>query len=297
MGEESMSEDSQPASQFLAFLSRHLVALVVEYDAIDDEGKGYHRGALVYSGFVLSLHDRWFWVTAGHCIWNNEANGEKEHGLDQLLATGRIRILNSGFADYFGSNAEHRHSVPFHYEQGCSMHLFRKDLGLDFALIPLPDLTHAAFERNGIIAVSRRDWVHQPSLTFSHFKILGFPSHLVVTSQSADGNLDMMLQPAMFVVERLDPSEVEGIPTDTWFIGKIPADVTIKDIRGMSGGPIYGLRKSDTGSWYYHVVALQSWWRKESRIVFGCSLPAFAEALHSIMIDPELPPSPTDESR
>ena len=110
-----------------------------------------------------------------------------------------------------------------------------------------------------------------------------FPSHLVQTSRNSDDGLVAGCQPVLISVERLHPSDVEGVHADTWFVGRIPPEVEIQDIKGMSGGPIYGLRKSETGQWSYNVIALQSWWRKKSRTTFGCSLPAFAEALHGVM--------------
>ena len=48
----------------------------------------------------------------------------------------------------------------------------------------------------------------------------------------------------------------------------------------MSGGPIYGFRRNDKGRLTYHVVALQSRWWDKRRIVFGCSVPLFAEEVY-----------------
>ncbi len=90
-------------------------------------------------------------------------------------------------------------------------------------------------------------------------------------------------EPVMIEIDRLSPSDVENVPSDTWFVGRIPQDF-IKDIKGMSGGPIYGFRKAENGQWSYHIVAVQSWWRKDSRTTFGCSVPVFAEAVHAAMI-------------
>lgn len=121
-------------------------------------------------------------------------------------------------------------------------------------------------------------------MAFSLYKILGFPSHLVQYSVTSSGELVGGFQPVMFNIDRLSPSDVEDVPADIWFVGCIPPEVTIKDIKGMSGGPIYGFRKSENGQWFYHVVALQSWWRKESRTVFGCSVPIFAEAVRAVLM-------------
>ena len=281
-GMQSESE-SQKLHDFVRFMSRHLVAFVVQYESLDDSGRCFHQGVIIYSGFILSFYDRWFWVTAGHCLRNKEAINEDERGLDDLILSGRIRLVSTDFADYFGLEASHRHCVPFPYEPGSAIQLYRKDIGLDFALIPLSDLIRSALEKNGIIAVSRENWLHQSSLKFTVFKMLGFPSHLVKANETPDGELLTEFQPVMIGVDRLDSSDVEDVPDKTWFVGRISQEAKIQGIKGMSGGPIYGLRKSETGQWTYHVIALQSWWRDQSRTVFGCSLPTFAEALHQNM--------------
>jgi hypothetical protein len=51
----------------------------------------------------------------------------------------------------------------------------------------------------------------------------------------------------------------------------------------MSGGPIFGFRRNEDGRLSYHVVALQSWWDEDKRIVFGCSVPFFAERVYELM--------------
>jgi len=263
-------------ADFLRFMSRHVVALTGEYESFMPDGTALHRGVFVFSGWVLALHDRWFWVTAGHCF---------RQCLDDPIRAGTLRIITSGFADYFGLEAAHQHVVPFTYEVGDGFHIDRGDMGLDFGLIPLSDLTKRAFEANGVVPVSRQNWIHQDAVTFMQYRMLGFPTQPVQESTfvASDGSMGAFLQPVMIGIDRLDPGEVSGSPATTWFVGHIVPEATIPSIEGMSGGPIYGFRQGADGRWYYHVVALQSRWRPESRIVFGCSVPLFAEAVHQAL--------------
>jgi hypothetical protein len=46
----------------------------------------------------------------------------------------------------------------------------------------------------------------------------------------------------------------------------------------MSGGPIFGFKKTEEGLKYW-IVAIQSWWDKKRRITFGCRVPTFARLL------------------
>jgi hypothetical protein len=87
------------------------------------------------------------------------------------------------------------------------------------------------------------------------------------------------------VMLRLDAIENERTRRSApeWFTAKIHPECEIQSIEGMSGGPIFGFRKNAQGQFLFHVVALQSRWDENQRIIFGCSLPYFAEWLHQEM--------------
>ena len=184
--------------------------------------------------------------------------------------------------DYFGYGAVHKQTVPFRYEPGTGYYITRPEDGLDFGLIMLNRLQVLAFEANHLVAISRKNWERQSELTFDFYKMLGIPVDNVI--RAGDGSDDVCVRPMMIHVNKINiddledaPSDAEAPPTNAWFIGKIPAECTIKGLKGMSGGPIYGFRRDDQGHLTYHVVALQSRWWYKSRTVFGCSVPLFAE--------------------
>jgi len=256
-------------NKFLRFMSSHLVALVGEYETLRD-GQVVTRDAFVLSGFILSLFSRWFWVTAGHCL----------KVFDKPIRKGQLRIVHSGFADYFGLDATYEHNIPFTYEPDCGFYVENESEGLDYGLIMLDDLQQKAFEKNGVKPVSRENWIKQKDLEFTHFKILGFPDHRIRRAVNEDGGVTGLFQPVMFAIDRIDAADIPLCSSDAWFAGQIPSDVTIPDIVGTSGGPIYGFRQAQNGQWYYHVVALQSRWYPDRRIILGCSLPLFAEECH-----------------
>ncbi len=61
------------------------------------------------------------------------------------------------------------------------------------------------------------------------------------------------------------------------FIGRIPTKhkLTVGDIKGMSGGPIFGFAKEEPNRHY--IVAVQSAWLKTKGITFGCPVPLIAQ--------------------
>jgi hypothetical protein len=105
-------------------------------------------------------------------------------------------------------------------------------------------------------------------------------------------------------VERTDTPHRE-LPASVypWFIGRVLPLSGLSSIVGMSGGPIFGLKKMPNGEWRYWVVALQSWWDAETKTVYGCPVPIFA-SLIADWLDRVLkgngpsdsPPSPDSES-
>jgi hypothetical protein len=57
------------------------------------------------------------------------------------------------------------------------------------------------------------------------------------------------------------------------------------NIKGMSGGPILGLRGTPDGGLRYWVVALQSRWFEQSRIILGCPVPLFATIVQQLLVE------------
>ncbi len=259
---------SKQQADFVRFMSRHLVAAPLgDYESYKD-GKVFHSGTFALSGFVLTLHDRHFWVTAGHCLKD----------FDRDIRCGVLKIFDTGFVDYFGSEAKHVHKYPYQYEPGCEFYIDSLDDALDFAIIPLDLLMIQSFEVNGVKNVSRANWLQQPSLIFERYMILGLPAYLIPKDRPA-------AQPVLVGIEPLDPKTIPDPLPDGWFVGKIDDECPIKSIEGMSGGPIYGFRRNDQGQWLYHIVALQSRWREGSRVIFGCPMTLFAEMLYQQMIE------------
>jgi hypothetical protein len=143
-----------------------------------------------------------------------------------------------------------------------------------------------AFLANKLVPISRLNWIHQPRLTFEFYRMLGIPKCEVYTKIDDKGRLDTQVRQVMLAIDRIGIEEVgeppagENPPSEDWFIGRLDPESQIRDIAGMSGGPIYGFRHDDNGKLVYHVVALQSRWWDKSSTIFGCSLPYFAEEVH-----------------
>ena len=86
--------------------------------------------------------------------------------------------------------------------------------------------------------------------------------------------------PTLAPVQRIDLSPDE-MPKSIypWFVGVVGAAAGLPNIEGMSGGPIFGFYKGSDERWQYWIVALQSRWNEERRIIFGCPVPVIAHVV------------------
>lgn len=260
--------------EFVKLMSRHFVALRFRYQTFNEDGSIHNEGIEVFSGFIIELEDKWYWTTAGHCITD----------LDSAIKDGTLVAKSFYLVDSFGTDAEYTQAIPFTYRTNSAKLLVDRKKGFDFAFIELPDLIKKNLEANNIIPITESNWKHQKKLSFSHHKMLGIPND----SLDPNGGMKTLLihinplekpEIAKLKKSELDPDYTK----ESWFYGKVDTPQKDLNIKGMSGGPIFGFRQSDSGNWYYHVVAVQSRWFNDTKITLGCSLPALAEEMIKII--------------
>ncbi len=262
---DKMQRLSYGQSDAVAFMSRHFVALICTVEAKNRDGSVV-RGDEVYSGFLMILADRLYWVTAGHCL----------KGLDKRIRRREATVVRCSLMDCFGWEARHLEPIPFAYELDRGVYLDDGKLGMDFALVPLDGNTCDLLAANKVKAIGRRTGFVRRKWNSTSTACSVFRGTARCAPQSG-GDEGIQMRTVLIAVDRLEPSAVSNASSADWFIGRINPEVTIETIEGMSGGPIYGFRRTPAGQLVYHVVALQSRWRPESRIIFGCNVRLFAE--------------------
>lgn len=274
------------AEHIFDHLCRHVVCLTIRYTLLDNRGKAYGKERfLAYSGFVMSINGIWSLVTAGHVL----------KSLDDYLANKQIKIVSCSLVDYFGKGAAVRSPTPFPIEDTPKAYIDDADLGLDIGLIYLRPLIQQGLEANHILPIREENWVRQHTVEFQAYTLLGFPSELVNqhTKPVDPGEpMNAVVAPVIIGTKRIEnpdtelPSSVKIPPSKfPWFIGQLIPPQT-PNIVGMSGGPIFGLRGTSDGGLRYWVVAMQSRWFEQCRIILGCPVPIFADLVSQAMYRP-----------
>lgn len=252
------------------YLSRHLVVVTGYYHHATDP-TGPER-VCTYSGTVMSFRGIWFLVTAGHVI----------EDIDGKLATGAIVMRRWRLNDNFASLTLSDEGVPFDYDGASKWGEFDRNLGLDYAIIPISRHDQRLMEAKGIVAVDESRWVGQDRVACDGYMMLGVPEECSSYFTNAFGQVGHTIKATLLTVKScVRPDDVPE-PKHAWFVSKIADELPLGSIVGMSGGPIFGFRREGERLRYW-LWAIQSWWEKRRRISFGSRIAAFGPILADVV--------------
>ena len=253
-------------ANFLEFFCRHLVGLCVTYRHKNSEDTGQPARFAACSGTLIMIRDAVLYLTAGHVLKK----------LDELRAHDRVEITDAALADTFGWKRISDVPIPFDLKNARLFYLDDKEEGLDFGVIVLEPHYVRLLVKNGVAALTEENWIHQHTVRYDGYAMLGFPEELASERVSASG--DGSVSPVMFAVKRLQSVPDDRSPTrHPEFVGQLDPGLSLSSVKGMSGGPIFGFKlKPEPRYW---IVALQSSWDRHKRIVYGCDLSTLASLM------------------
>jgi hypothetical protein len=247
----------------MQLFGRHLVALCVTFRYVDrpDELPQFRA----YAGTLIALGGGVHFVTAGH-ILSELHNGLRDDG---------IIILSAVLADTFGMG-RHGMPIPFDIKDAPMFFIDDDEAGLDFGMILLRPYYVRLLAANNTVAIQEENWIHQHKVNFDGYLMLGLPEEF--TSNTVDAEGIGQLSPTLLVVKKLNAPPA-GSPVTQYpeFIGTLKENFGLQSVKGMSGGPIFGITSEPPMR--YWIVALQSSWSKSNRTVFGCSFPVLASLM------------------
>ncbi len=242
--------------QMLQEYGCHLVALSGLQQPLDQSGKPKGKPGFIFcSGFIIQLRRSWWWVTAGHNLSAIEMNRKSK-----TAEYSRFRLIDS-----YGTG-ENREPIPFDYDNARKIIVDDKATGADYGLIELNSLQTRMLKANHIIALPKKEWDNTKPLPAHAFLMFGFPEDSYNPSSFETRNSYVVRAnpsvSAFYIkpVRRIQKSWQRKYPR---LIGKVGSK---DDIKGMSGGPIFGINLETLEK---RLIAVQSGWLKSKRIIFG----------------------------
>ncbi len=263
--------ENEELQQWFRYYASHFVGLAGLCQPLSPDGSPKSEAHCFFcSGFVISIHRTWYLATAGHILDDIEAEvrGRKADFREFYLV------------DCFGLGVRSKQPIPFDYAGSYKFFRFAKSEGLDFGIIELKPCYRRLLRANGIVAISRKDWREQYRLQFNKYFILGLPNDCIerrITKQAQEYTVHGKPVPSMVYVTEVKRPKKNWLRPYPRFIGRVSAKhkVSVGNIKGMSGGPIFGFSEQTPGRHY--IVALQSMWLPYEGVTFGCPVPVFAE--------------------
>jgi hypothetical protein len=224
----------------------------------------------------MEVEGYWLLVTAGHII----------HNIETALKQGTARIVRANLIDCLGAGATHIQPIPFPYESAEKYYEYDANKRTDFGFVSIPPLICRNLTVNKIAPVDWPNWMNQESVNFEAFFMLGLPTELMQQHIGDPGMRDrshVSITPVMLPVQRLSeiPNDLKSIQEPRFYGQILAPDSVLRDIDGMSGGPIIGLRQRSDGWGLYWIVAIQSSWIPSRRIMIAYPFPPLARSIEA----------------
>jgi hypothetical protein len=243
----------------VGFFCRHLVGLSVVYQHVDWDDQQLPPRLAVCSGTLIYVSNALYFLTAGHVL----------RELDQLRHSDGVEIKSSALVDIFGNDCVDKNPIPLELQIAELIYTDDGNLGHDFGIMRLSFHYANLLQKNGIVALTAKNWSHQTEIDFDLFYMLGLPQEL--TSERATEAGWVNATPVLMRVTCDNTPDQRNFNTKfPRFVGRLDANIPLNSLSGMSGGPIFGFR--DKPEPKYWIVAIQSSWIPSSRIVYGCRL-------------------------
>jgi hypothetical protein len=258
-------DDSDPTRKGLQFLCQHLVGLCVTYRHTTPEEADLPPRFVTCSGTLLFVEGALYFLTAGHVL----------KALRELRDNENVAIENASLADVFGHKRVSDTPIPFDLRSAHLSFIDDEEMGLDFGVIPIGPHHARLLQKNGMVALTEENWIRQGDAEIEGYTMLGFPAELV--SERVSESSTVHIEVAMFGVQRVELDRDEPKTVYPRFVGQLGQNLPFKSIEGMSGGVIFGFQSEP--QLRYWVVAIQSSWERQTRIVYGCSLPVLGSLM------------------
>jgi hypothetical protein len=220
------------------------------------------------SGFLLVYQGYWCWITAGHVI--------KEILKFQKEAE-RLRVhasWNDGF------NCKGAESIPLSdFSKLASWHI--EEDGLDLGIVLIKPYEARLIQANPEIEpLSERVWMGRQRARPESYYIVGSPDEWQSNEIIDEGkrkHVSADFPTIVIPLEKIDPpaNNEDAFWRDPFgFHGRITSTISnkgkyLKNIVGISGGPIFGLMRRNDGQLRYWLYAIQSRWIQNQGIVRG----------------------------
>lgn len=252
--------------RFIKTVGRHFVTL----SCVQILASTPNERVLVFSGFLADVDGVWFYVTAGHILRDIRS---------ALNAGATFDVWRLG--DQTAGNRFKNTAIPFAFDIDRWLVIEKEEIGLDYATVALETMYCELLKAGGAIPIDKNAWGDHVT-EHDQWALVGIPSETV----SYDGKTIISARVVVAPIEPVDEPAVAGPKAQNQFYGRLKdhSAAVLKDVDGMSGGPIFALKKV-AQTWKYSVIGVQSGWYPSSRIIAACPFSSLGLALQDVVAE------------
>ena len=254
--------DSSQNDEVVEFFGRHIVALSCDYIRSDNN----ERQTPVISGFIMSIRNVWFFITAGHVLEKFE-NAVKEGGC----------FREWELFDGFGAGARDRRRFRFDYDSAPKQWWHVENEGIDYGVGHLRPYYQNLLQANGIEPITEQAWTQNVPDEFDAYYLAGIPEEgIAVHAHTGQIGSDLRL---LNLLPTDNPPDALKKPFPRLYFQLQDSDAmnVPQSVKGMSGGPVFGFKRGEDSRLRYWVVAVQSGWSRSDRVIAACPIKVFGE--------------------
>jgi hypothetical protein len=269
--------DEEQENRLMRTLSSSLVAISCRFALRGPTtGELAPEQAFACTAFAMNFGNTPVLLTAGHVIQDK---------LDPILADKiykecPVELYETRICDFFGFNPKDKLRLP--YERYAETPRAAIDntatqldsRGLDFGILLLHPFYWRGIEANGVRPLNESFWAEEDE-QFDAYRMVGIPSTPLLRTKGFAQTTSYR------IIRSTDPDAKGPDGKPNWFVGQLPPGIT--DVKGVSGGPIFGFRKRQDGSWDYRVVAMQSWQGAGNGVIYGTPIRSFAPIVAGVI--------------
>lgn len=251
-------------NEFARSVGHHFVTLTcVQYPPGDSKSIIH-----LFSGFIVEVEKKWFYITAGHILRDIQKAIKAGSSFDIW------RLGDQTAGNQFGTAA-----IPYSFETNHWVVVEDEESGLDYAAVELNDLYRSQLEAGGVIPLSKKSWDTHFSES-EYWALFGVPSENVFYDGKTRITARVVMSPLIPAQE--PPNVSRKVPYRFYAKLAVGSEKYMNDIDGMSGAPVFSIRKIND-SWTYRIIGVQSSWYPPNKILAICPIANFGFELEKVV--------------
>ena len=223
------------------------------------------------SGFIVEIAGSWLFITAGHVFLDIEQLQDDGYELSHF------RFHDAAAVGIFGFG------VPFHFDRGRLLPIRDDARGIDVAAYILHQLDVAALDSGGTVPIGPTAWQPVDRANYPLWSIMGIPGYSL---RRVDSKLHYVLQQTPCGPTDGRPEGATPEQDEYRFYAKlrrIHGPEGTEGIKGLSGGPVFGVRVLNDGTVNYTLLGIQGGAFSEDRVTISQAAPFFFDLERMIL--------------